>query len=75
MVSHDDAIKIVECVRELRAANTGRELFKLQLAEDIQCRVDRGESYQTVVKDMWDELTEEKRNQRNEEAKQVNIAG
>lgn len=75
MVSHEDANKIVECVRELRAANTGRELFKLQLADDIQRRVDEGENYQTVVKVMWDELTEDKRKQWNEEAKQVNIAG
>jgi len=75
VVSHEDAIKIVECVRELRAANTGREFFKSRLADDIQRRVDSGANYQTVVKDMWDELTEEKRNQWNEEAKQVNIAG
>ncbi|KAE9383738.1 hypothetical protein BT96DRAFT_951080 [Gymnopus androsaceus JB14] len=75
VVSHEDAIKIVECVRELRAANTGREFFKLQLADDIQQRVNSGENYQTVVKAMWDELTEEKRNQWNKEAKQVDIAG
>lgn len=75
MVSHDDAIKIVKCVREFRAASTGREFFKLQRADDIQRRVDEGENYQTVVKEMWDELTEEKQNQWNEEAKQIDIVG
>ncbi|KAE9397264.1 hypothetical protein BT96DRAFT_995983 [Gymnopus androsaceus JB14] len=75
VVSHEDAIKIIESIRELRAATTGREYFKVQLADDIQQRVDQGENYQTVVKDMWDGLTEEKRNQWNEEAKQVDVAG
>ncbi|KAE9395592.1 hypothetical protein BT96DRAFT_997512 [Gymnopus androsaceus JB14] len=75
VVSHEDAIKIIESIRELRAATTGREYFKVQLADDIQQRVDQGENYQTVVKGMWDGLTEEKRNQWNEEAKQVDVAG
>ena len=68
-------MKIIESLQELRAANTGRELFKLEMADDIQQRVDQGKNYQTVVKSMWDELTEEKRAQWNEKAKQVDVAG
>lgn len=68
-------MKIIESLRELRAANTGRELFKLEMADDIQQWVNQGENYQTVVKSMWDELTEEKRAQWNEKAKQVDVAG
>ncbi|KAE9398224.1 hypothetical protein BT96DRAFT_995116 [Gymnopus androsaceus JB14] len=51
MVSHEDAIKIVDS------------------SDDIQQRVNSGENYQTVVKAMWDKLTEEKRNQWNERGK------
>ncbi|KAE9398219.1 hypothetical protein BT96DRAFT_995110 [Gymnopus androsaceus JB14] len=65
VLSHQDAMKIIE----------SRELFKLEMADDIQQRVNQSENYQTVVKSMWDELTEEKRARWNEKAKQVDVAG
>ncbi|KAE9390200.1 hypothetical protein BT96DRAFT_1002525 [Gymnopus androsaceus JB14] len=75
MLLHQDAMKIIESLRELHVANTGRELFKLEMVDDIQQWVDQSKNYQTVVKSMWDKLTEEKCARWNEKAKQVDVAG
>ncbi|KAE9396807.1 hypothetical protein BT96DRAFT_996448 [Gymnopus androsaceus JB14] len=51
------------------------DAIKIIERDDIQQQVDQGKNYQTVVKDIWDGLTEEKQNQWNKEVKQVNITG
>lgn len=74
-ISHEDALKIVATVRELCTPANGQEFFKSKQAADIQLRVDGGENYQTVVKEMWDGLTPEIQQQWGEDAKQVDVAG
>ncbi|KAE9386084.1 hypothetical protein BT96DRAFT_949373 [Gymnopus androsaceus JB14] len=75
VISHEEANKIIASIRELRAPCTGQEFFKVQRADDIQQRVEHGENYQTVVKNMWDGLTKDERSQWDEDAKEVDLAG
>ncbi|KAF9065888.1 hypothetical protein BDP27DRAFT_1366056 [Rhodocollybia butyracea] len=74
-ISHEDALKIIGAIRELRTPANGRDFFKSKQAAEIQLRVDEGENYQTVVKEMWDGLTPEIQQQWGEDAKQIDVPG